>query len=342
MVDLTRRNALAGMVAASLSARVAAAPVAAASVADEGFVTVGGIEQWVSVRGSNAQAPLMLYLHGGPGEAMSPFQDLFAPYERDFLVALWDQRGAGKTYGRSGRDSTPNMTQEQFIRDGIDLSELLRKRWNKRKILLVGQSWGAAMSIQMAKRRPDLFHANVGTGQPVSRKLTELAQERHARKLLMAKGDKAGLEALNAAAKLPLDDPKRRFATRKFDIGAEDQKFLSREDRFVGPKPWPKTGEVADWVGGYSFTSDTLVPRLLREPDVVDLAGYNFALPIVVIQGKDDYICPTEVARQYVAKLHAPAKAFVEIDGGHFACLTNPTAFLAALRRHVSARIALA
>jgi len=84
------------------------------------------------------------------------------------------------------------------------------------------------------------------------------------------------------------------------------------------------------------------VPRLLREPDVVDLAGYNFALPIVVIQGKDDYICPTEVARQYVAKLHAPAKAFVEIDGGHFACLTNPTAFLAALRRHVSARIALA
>jgi len=202
----------------------------------------------------------MLYLHGGPGEAMSPFQDLFAPYERDFLVALWDQRGAGKTYGRSGRDSTPNMTQEQFIRDGIDLSELLRKRWNKRKILLVGQSWGAAMSIQMAKRRPDLFHANVGTGQPVSRKLTELAQERHARKLLMAKGDKAGLEALNAAAKLPLDDPKRRFATRKFDIGAEDQKFLSREDSLSVRSPGPRLGRSRTGSAG------TASPRILWCP----------------------------------------------------------------------------
>jgi pimeloyl-ACP methyl ester carboxylesterase len=334
MVELSRRDAFIGMAAASLSARVTARRIAE-PVADEGFVAVGGIEQWVSVRGNDSRAPLMLYLHGGPGEAMSPFLDVFAPYQQDFLVAVWDQRGAGKTYARSGRDSTPNMTQEQFIRDGIELSELLRRRWNKRKIILVGQSWGSTMSIQMAKRRPDLFHANVGTGQAVSRKLTELAQERHARAILTAKGDKPGLEALDAAVKLPLDDSKRRFATRKFDIGPEDQKFLAREDSFIGAKPWPKTGPVADWIAGYSFTSDTLVPKLIAGPDVAELAGHQFAVPIVVVQGKEDYICPTEVARQYVAKIHAPAKAFVEIDGGHFACLTNPEAFLRALRRYV-------
>lgn len=338
MFELTRRETFTGMAAASLCSRLAAAPLPLRPVAEEAFVPVGGIEQWVSVRG-NSRAPLMLYLHGGPGEAMSPFLDLFTPYEQDFLVAVWDQRGAGKTYARSGRDSTPNMTQEQFIRDGIELSELLRRRWNKRKVVLVGQSWGSTMSIQMAKKRPDLFHANVGTGQAVSRKLTELTQERHAREILTAKGDKAGLEALDAAVKLSLDDPKRRFATRKFDIGPEDQKFLSREDKFVGPKPWPKTGEVADWIGGYNFTSETLVPKLIAGPDVVDLAGYNFSLPVVVIQGKDDYICPTAVARDYVAKIHAPAKAFVEIEGGHFACLTNPGAFLAALHRHVLPRV---
>jgi pimeloyl-ACP methyl ester carboxylesterase len=334
VIELSRRETLGGMAAGSLSACLAAAPLSTRPATDEGFVTVGGIEQWVSIRG-NSRAPLMLYLHGGPGEAMSPFLDLFAPYQQDFLVAVWDQRGAGRTYARSGRDSTPNMTQEQFIRDGIELSELLRKRWNKRKVVVVGQSWGSALSIQMAKQRPDLFHANVGTGQAVSQKLTELAQERHAREILMAKGDKAGLEALDAAVKLSLDDPKRRFATRKFDIGPQDQKFLSREEKFVGPKPWPKTGEVADWIGGFNFTSETLVPKLIAGPDVVDLAGYNFALPVVVIQGKDDYICPTAVAREYVAKVHAPAKAFVEIEGGHFACLTNPGAFLGAMRHYV-------
>lgn len=331
MVELSRREALVGIAATSLSARVKAASV----VADEGFVRVGGIDQWVKVSGNDSRAPLMLYLHGGPGEAMSPFQDLFIPYEQDFLVAMWDQRGAGKTYGKSGRDSTPDMTAEQFIHDGIELSELLRRRWNKRKIVLVGQSWGSSLSIRMAKERPDLFHVNVGTGQAVSLKLTELAQERHAREVLTAQADKAGLEALDAEVKLPLSDPKRRFATRKFDIGPEDRKFLSREDKFVGPKPRPKTGEIADWIGGYGFTSDTLVPKLIAGPDVVDAAGYKFELPIVVIQGKDDYICPSDVARDYVSKMHAPSKAFVEIDGGHFACLTNPIGFRNALRRHV-------
>lgn len=335
MIELSRRETILGLAVATLSMRGTPAGAAVGAIADEGFVRIGGIDQWVSVRGNNPRAPLMLYLHGGPGEAMSPFQDLFAPYEQDFLVALWDQRGAGRTYARSGRDKTPDMTPEQFIRDGIELSQLLRQRWNKRKIVLLGQSWGSTMSIQMAKQRPDLFHANVGTGQAVSVRLTELAQERHARQVLTEKADKAGLEALDSAIKLPLADPKRRFATRKFDIGPEDGKFLSREDKFVGPKPWPKTGEVADWIGGYGFTSDTLVPKLLSGPDVMDAAGYKFSLPIVVIQGKDDYICPSEVARQYVAKIHAPAKTFVEIDGGHFVCLTDPTAFLAELRRHV-------
>lgn len=333
-IELSRRESLLGMIAASV-ARPTLAGATAGGVAEEGFLRIGGIDQWVSVRGSNRHAPLMLYLHGGPGEAMSPFQDLFVPYEQDFLVALWDQRGAGRTYARSGRDKTPDMTPEQFLRDGIELSELLRRRWSKGKIVLLGQSWGSTMSIQMAKRRPDLFHVNVGTGQAVSIRQTELAQERHARQVLEAKGDKAGLEALDAAMKLPLTDPKRRFATRKFDIGPEDSKFLSREGKFTGPKPWPKTGPVADWIAGYGFTSDTLVPKLLAGPDVVDAAGYDFSLPIVVIQGKDDYICPTEPARRYVAKMHAPRKVFVEIEGGHFACLTNQQAFVHELRRHV-------
>lgn len=341
MIELSRREALIGLAAAPLAAHASAA-AHTSRVAEEGFVRVGGIDQWVSVRGDDARAPLMLYLHGGPGEAMSPFQDLFVPYEKDFLVALWDQRGAGKTYARNGRDATPGMDPDQFLHDGIELAELLRRRWNKRKVVVVGQSWGAALGIRMAKERPDLFHAYVGTGQPVSVRLTELAQERYARRVLKAKGDTAGLAALDAASKLPLSDPKRRSATRKLDFGPEDQKFLSREDAYMGPKPWPKTGEVADWIGGYLFTSDTLVPKLFAGPDVVDQVGYSFALPFFVIQGKDDHIAPTEVARDYVAKVHAPAKAFAVIEGGHFACLTNPAGFLAELRRHVLRRIRIA
>jgi fermentation-respiration switch protein FrsA (DUF1100 family) len=54
-----------------------------------------------------------------------------------------------------------------------------------------------------------------------------------------------------------------------------------------------------------------------------------------VIQGRDDHIAPFEVAKTYVAEVRAPKKAFIPIAGGHWACFTNVTAFLEALRENV-------
>ena len=332
MSKITRRQA-AGMAAAGGFWLTGAAKALAAPVDESGFVRIGGIDQWIGVRGHSPAAPVALFLHGGPGEAMSPFAELFAPYEGAFTLARWDQRGAGKTYGRTGA-KTPGMDPEQFVRDGIEVAEHLRRRLGARKIVLIGQSWGAALGPQIAKRRPDLFHAFVGCGQPVSLKQTILSQERFARAALAAQGDQAGLKALDDAARLPLTDPKRRFATRKWLFGPEDQRFLAREAAFTGPKPWPTTGEVADWIAGYTFTSKVLVPKIL-DRDVIDVVGLEFPVPFVVIQGRDDHITPTDVARDYVGRIAAPAKAFEEVRGGHFAVYTNPEGVLDVLTRRV-------
>ena len=332
MHKFSRREAIiaaAAGIAGIKGALGATAPALAASQ----FVRIGGLDQWVAIQGK-ANTPVILFLHGGPGEAMSPFLDLFLSYENDFTWAIWDQRGAGKTYGQNGRDATGGMDLEQFIRDTIELAQYLRQALSRRKVLLVGHSWGAALGLQVAKRRPDLFYAFVGTGQPVSNELGLLSQERYARSMLTENNDTAGLKALDEAVQLPFTDPKRRFATRKFLFGSEDQRFLAREDAFVGPKPQPSTGEIADWIGGYTFTSDVLVPRIIGR-EVIDLVGFEVPLPIIVVQGRDDHITPTDVARDYVEKIKAPAKAFVEIRGGHFAVYTNQQEFLAALLQQV-------
>ncbi len=331
MGKLSRRQAMLAGAAAVIAAQAKASP---GGVDDGGFLPIGGIDQWVQVRGRDAAAPLMLFLHGGPGEAMSPFASRFEPYEQDFTVALWDQRGAGKTYGRSGRDATPGMDRQQFVQDGVEVAQALLRRHGKRKLVLVGHSWGAALGLYIAQRRPDLFHAFVGTGQPVSNALAVESQERWARGVMTAKGDQEGLSKLDAVADLPPTDDRRRFATRGLILGPDDQAFIAVERAYVGPQPFPKTGDIADWVGGFSFTSNVLVPKIMKA-EVVDVAGYDVPLPYGVIQGRDDRICPTEVARDYVAKVRAPAKAFTEIDGGHFACLTHQAAFLEALRRYV-------
>lgn len=332
MRKFSRREAIVAASAGLLWTQGAIGATAPASNVSR-FVRIGGLEQWIALRGKS-NSPVVLFLHGGPGEAMSPFLDLFLPYEDDFLWALWDQRGAGKTYGRSGGETTVGMDPEQFIRDSIELAVYLRQSLSMRKILLVGHSWGAALGLQVAKRRPDLFFAFVGTGQPVSNELGLLSQERYARAVLIEANDTAGLKALDEAAQLSFTDPKRRFALRKFLFGSQDQTFLAKEEAFMGPEPHPTKGEIADWMNGYTFTSNVLVPKIIGR-EVIDIVGFEVPLPFIVVQGRDDRIAPTDVAGDYVAKVKAPAKAFVEIRGGHFAVYTNQKEFLCVLLQHV-------
>ena len=67
------------------------------------FVTIGGIEQWVTIRGWDRDNPVLLFLHGGPGDVTNPWAfALFAPWEKHFTVVQWDQRGAGRTLRKTG------------------------------------------------------------------------------------------------------------------------------------------------------------------------------------------------------------------------------------------------
>src|SRR6202789_1809010 len=62
-------------------------------------VKIGGISQWITVRGKDLNNPLLLYVHGGPGGAIMGVSWSFQrPWEDCFTVVEWDQRGSGKTY----------------------------------------------------------------------------------------------------------------------------------------------------------------------------------------------------------------------------------------------------
>ena len=104
---LTRRRLLS---LAALPAAIAVAPAVCASprpIAEEGFVPIGGIEQWVAIRGHDRSRTAILFLHGGPCDAQSPHLSLFASWEERYVVAQWDQRGSGKTFEKNGPSTTP-------------------------------------------------------------------------------------------------------------------------------------------------------------------------------------------------------------------------------------------
>jgi pimeloyl-ACP methyl ester carboxylesterase len=135
------------------------------------FVPIGGIEQWITITGDDLNNPLVLNLHGGPGAVASPFSDaMFGDWYPDFVVVQWDQRGAGRTYTRTGPRIQSTMTIDRIVQDGIEVAEFVRQHLGKDKVILTGGSWGSVVGIRMAKARPDLFYAYVGVAQIVSGK----------------------------------------------------------------------------------------------------------------------------------------------------------------------------
>jgi pimeloyl-ACP methyl ester carboxylesterase len=316
---LHRRDCLLGMAALGGCASIPPLP-------REDFAPIGGIEQWVALRGAGRTA--LLFLHGGPGEAQSPFLPVFAPWEERHVVAQWDQRGSGRTFGRSGGLSTPGMTLEQHVRDAIAVTELVLRRLRISRLVLVGHSWGSIVGLMAARARPDLFHAFVGTGQVVSGSETVEGWRMSAIARAREAGNAQALAELSGLTTPGLADLAR------LDIVFRWQAPFTGADRnYLGVQAGALAGTAAMTAADYYRAKLFCVGRLMPSVLAYDARrqGLDVPVPFFVIQGRDDNRTSPDAARAFVAQVRAPARNYTAIAGGHFACFTNPDGFLDAL-----------
>ena len=110
-------------------------------------VRIGGIDQWIEVRGQDVNSPILLFIHGGPGVAFIPLSGSFqSAWEAHFTVVQWDQRGAGKTYASNDLGIQRNsMNLPQMQQDALELTNYLRARFKREKIFVIGHSWGSVL-----------------------------------------------------------------------------------------------------------------------------------------------------------------------------------------------------
>jgi pimeloyl-ACP methyl ester carboxylesterase len=300
---------------------------------DEGrFVTLGGVPQWVRIRGLHRSAPVLLFVHGGPGDAQSPMTALYAPWERDFVLVQWDQRGAGRTFGRGVR-LTPDIPVERMAQDGIEFAEYLRQRLGQPKIIVMGHSWGSVLAAHMVMRRPDLFYAYVGTGQIDRWSDAEAGQYAYALAEARRAGDQRQETDLARLGPPPYADAARYEAMRGIlnaRLDPSDRRFLGLEglDRQSEPalvftSPGMSLRDDWDWFAG--LTQTALNPPRYPGLTAADLGalGYDFPVPVVIIQGREDHVTPTDLAVAYFQRIRAPKKALFLVDGGHFAAMTH-------------------
>jgi proline iminopeptidase len=298
------------------------------------FVTLGGVEQWVTIRGANRANPVLLVVHGGPGDAQSSLRSTYAVYEKDFTIVQWDQRGAGRTYAKNP-NSPPEPKRVEL--DGIELAQYLCEYLAKKKILLLGHSWGSYLAIGMVQRRPQLFAAYIGTGQVGSWRANVQAQFDFMLAKSRAANDRKKVEQMDAIGTPDPNNAAQYFSwwrMRNTYMTRADVKWFEDLAQIVRTNP-DFTEEYMKSLGdGMGYSGRTTLSAMLATE--LPTTANTLKVPFFVIQGKEDMATPTSVAVQYFNVVKAPRKKLILIEhAGHFAFVTHREEFLAALVKYV-------
>ncbi len=305
-------------------------------------VRLGGIEQWISIRGADRDNPVLLYLHGGPAQPMMPASWTFQrAWEDYFTVVQWDQRASGKTYLASDPVEVADTIRiERYVDDALELIALLRERFGKDKVVVLGHSWGTIVGMEVLLRRPEWLHAYVGLGQVISVEENETLGYEYALRRARAEGHREAIAELEALAPYPGPEPlhRERIGTqRKWSIhfGGLSGYRDNANQYFASQRLSPDYSEAERHAihEGSLLTLD----RILAEWNVVDFRGVReVGAPVVMFMGRHDYTTPSQQAADWVARVEAPAKDAVWFEhSAHLAPLEEPGRVLMALVNRV-------
>jgi pimeloyl-ACP methyl ester carboxylesterase len=251
------------------------------------------------------------------------------PLESDFTVVQWDRRGAGKTYHRN--KPTPNsMNVRQLLDDTYVLIDTLMKRYNHRKVVLVGHSFGTYLGSLLVSEHPELFSAYLSIGQVVDPQRSRALKEGFVRRRAAEEGRDDIVTQLNKNDLVDLEN-------WLFEFGGELKNHKS-----FWPLVW--TGmqapeytlrEVLDVADGSSFSSRHMKYNVIDGSIYDEVRNYN--VPVYFLVGQNDYTTPHELIKEYYETVTAPKKEFHYFeDSAHYPFYEEPKKFCEVVKHLLS------
>lgn len=278
-------------------------------------VELGGVKQWISIRATNARAPVLLFLHGGPGSAnLAKLRQQVPELEQHFVVVQWDQRGAGRS-SWPGFDYN-SLSIPQMVADAHELVLYLKAQFGVEKITLLGFSWGTAIGLELAGRYPQDIAAYIGVSQMVYPIEAERLSLEYVRRVAR--------ETNNAQASAELDkiDPAYQGEGWYSQLNTQRKWLLNfggvyhttsnynHEIWMMLRAPEYSLYQFAWWPMASSRSLETLWPAVMtlnffeRTP--------RLPVPVYFFAGRHDYNTPTSLIERYYQQLDAPSgKALV-------------------------------
>ncbi|MDP1823186.1 MAG: alpha/beta hydrolase [Archangium sp.] len=305
------------------------------SIAEASFLELGGVKQWVLIRGQDTANPPLIFLHGGPGMSEAGFFRFYnAPLEQHFTCVHWDQRGAGKSFDETIPKAS--MTIEQFLADLDGLVDHVRRRVGQDKVVLLGHSWGSALGVLYAARFPQKVSVYVGTGQIGDATKGEAASYAFALAEAERQGKRKALEALRAIGAPPYSAEKlwiERNCLARLEGGMSPRAML-RMLRMVLGVPESSLLEVPGSFRALKWSIEAMWAETSRL-NLLEAAPV-LKVPVFFFLGRKDHWVPPETSVAYFEMLMAPSKELLWFEhSGHEPFADEPARFNAAMIERV-------
>lgn len=275
---------------------------------------INGVLQYVSIRAERKNAPLLLYLHGGPGDAALPLVMKYnRELEKSYTVVIWEQRGAGKSYYQFQEA----VTIDDFLQDLYELTKYLLDRFAQTALYLLGHSWGSVLGLRFIQLHPELVHTYIGCGQVVNmRKSCQEAYDfacRHA-----GKKEWKRLQKIDC--------------TYTADSWLKDLLFVTgqvvkHKGSLYGQTNYQKL--ITPFLGSKYYTISDLIRRqkgslqaiqyLWQELMQVNFEGQTrYQVPIILIEGRHDSHVSSALAKKYFDTIETKKKFYWFEESCHF------------------------
>lgn len=296
-------------------------------------VVIDDTPMYLLTRGEDCTAPILLWLHGGPGAAERP---LFRLYNRElentFIVAYWDQRGAGRSWNPEADPAALSVRRHLQDLDGIIAH--LRRSFSGRKVILVGHSWGAALGILHAAETPEGIAAVVAVNPLIDGLKSQIAQASFVADAAKREDDPDVIAVLRRIGPPPFDGPELlemqglvgryggEFHNRPSFLGATISGLLRG---YVGPR------EIARIIEA----NNASLMAMADDVAAIDLRDSVAALdvPVLFMLGRHDRILDPRIAEMFAerAGLSSIQVAWFE-HSAHNIPFEEPEAFHRVLR----------
>ncbi len=315
------------------------------SISEKEFVTIGGVEQGMFIRGENIENPVLLFVHGGPC-----FSEYFlvekypTGLEEAFTVCYWEERGGGLSYNA---DLSPeSMTMEQLASDTIEVTNYLRERFGKDKIYLAAHSGGTFFALQVAAERPELYEAYIGIAQITNQAESEKLAYAYLLEQYELQGNERMVEKL---LKYPVMEDEtyvkpffkslvRDQAMHQLGVGTmRNMKSVERDVMVTTlmSQAYTFKEKINLWVSKFSFIKKTQLADEVIDTDLT-MKVTKLEIPVYFFSGVYDLTVNHDLSKAYLHQLEAPVKEFYSFENAaHSPNFEEPEKMMEIIRRDI-------